>query len=194
MKKLPLIMLCVLIAIQLALPFKMIRDKENILRNGELFKFKTRPIDPIDPFQGRYVRLGFKKDHILCNEDEIIGLSHKQPIYAFIKTDHDGFAYFSGWSYEQPASGVYLKTRYRWKYTVPEHGSSTRSFKGISIQIPFDRYYMDEAKAPRAERIARDTNQTSNCWVNVRILNGIAVIEEVFAEGQSLRDLATEKE
>ncbi len=49
---------------------------------------------------------------------------------------------------------------------------------------------MDEAKAPRAERLAREATRSTNCWVAVRILDGKAVIEDVFAEGRSLRDLA----
>ena len=65
---------------------------------------------------------------------------------------------------------------------------------GVRIDIPFDRFYMDEAKAPRAERIVRNSTRSTNCWVNVRILDGKAVIEDVFAEGQSIRDLAAEKE
>ena len=62
------------------------------------------------------------------------------------------------------------------------------------IDIPFDRYYMDEAKAPRAERLVRESTRSTTCWVNIRSLDGKAVIEDVFAEGQSLRDLAAEKE
>lgn len=111
MKKLPLIALGLLIAVQFAVPFKMIQGKENILRNGTEFKFKTRPIDPADPFQGRYVRLAYEDDYIPGNKKQDPDLAYKQPIYALLQTGEDGFAVFTGWSIEKPIGGHYLKTR-----------------------------------------------------------------------------------
>jgi hypothetical protein len=69
-----------------------------------------------------------------------------------------------------------------------------RNYSSIRIDIPFNRFYMDENKAPRPKRLAREATRNTNCWANARILNGKAGIEDVFAEGQSLRDLTTEKE
>ncbi len=187
MKKLSLIVLCILIAAQLAVPFSMIRNRENILRNGELFRFKTRPIDPADPFQGRYVWLGFDNNSVPCSKEDNEDLAYKMPIYALLETGEDGFAHFTGWSLEKPEDGHYLKTRYRGR-------SWNQNNKAFRIDLPFDRYYMDEAKAPRAEILVRESTRSTNCWANVRILEGKALIEDVFAEGQSLRDLAAEKE
>jgi len=187
MKKLSLIALGILIAVQIAVPFSMIRNRENILRQGELFRFKTRPIDPADPFQGRYVWLGFKDDFVPRSKEDKEDLVYRMPIYALLETDEEGFAHFKGWSLEKPEEGYYLKTRYlgrRWN----------RNENSFRIDLPFDRYYMDEAKAPRAEILVRESTRSTNCWANVRILDGKALIEDVFAEGQSLRDLAAEKE
>jgi len=190
MKKLSLITLGILIAAQLAVPFSMIQSRENILRNGELFKFKTRPIDPADPFQGRYVRLGFEDNYIPCSEDQATGLDYKESICAIIETREDGFARFTGWSSEKPTEGHFLKTRYLGARNDWNSEIKKSIYKGLRLDIPFDRFYMDETKAPRAERLAREATRSTNCWANVRILNGKAVIEDVFAEGQSLRDLA----
>jgi uncharacterized membrane-anchored protein len=194
MKKLPLILLGLLIAVQFAVPFKMIQGKEKILKTGELFKFRTRPIDPADPFQGRYVRLGYRDNYISCPPDYNPELTHKEPIYAMLETDEDGFARFTDWSREKPASGHYLKTRYTGMRSDWDNDRKTRTHKGFSLRLPFDRYYMDEAKAPRAERLARQATRSTNCWASVRILNGKSTIEDVYAEGQSLRILAAEKE
>jgi uncharacterized membrane-anchored protein len=194
MKKPSIILLGILILAQLAVPFSMIRSKEKILRNGELLRFKTRPIDPADPFQGRYVRLGFEEDHIPWPENKETELKYKEPIFAVLEVDEEGFARFTGWSKERPASGMFLKTRYLGIRTEWDRASKTSRYKGLRIDLPFDRYYMDEAKAPRAERLVRDATRTTNCWANVRVLNGKAVIEDVFAEGQSLRVLTAEKE
>jgi uncharacterized membrane-anchored protein len=194
MKKLSLIALGLLIIVHLAVPMYMIRDRENTLRNGERFKFKTRPIDPADPFQGRYVLLGYKDAYIPWPEDKDPDLEYKARIYVNIEIGADGFARFTDWSLTEPDSGNYLASRYLgrdWRWN-PETRSN--DYKGLRIKIPFDRFYMDEAKAPRAEILARDAARTTNCWAEVRIREGKAVIEDVYAEGQSLRVLAAEKE
>ena len=194
MKKLPLILLGILILAQFAVPFSMIRSRENILRNGELFKFRTRPIDPADPFQGRYVLLGIDQDYIPTPKDQKLDISYKMPIYAMLEAGEDGFARFTDWHRESPAEGRFLKTRYLGTKSEWIPKTRKRLHKGMRIDIPFGRYYMDEAKAPRAERLTREATRSTNCWVNVRILKGKAVIEDVFAEGQSLRELTEEKE
>ena len=194
MKKLSLLILGILILAQFAIPYSMIRSREDILNHGELFKFKTRPIDPADPFQGRYVQLGIDQDYIPYPKDQKPDLQYNTPIYATIETDEEGFARFTRWSREKPPGGNFLKTRSKGQRQdwMPE--SRKRIYKGMRLEIPFDRFYMDEAKAPRAERMVRDSTQTTNCWVNIRLLNGKAAIEDVFAEGKSLKDLTSKKE
>ena len=53
-----------LIVAQVAVPLQMIQQRETVLREGELFRFKTEPIDPADPFQGRYVWLQIEDDFV----------------------------------------------------------------------------------------------------------------------------------
>ena len=187
MKNLNLAILGILILAQIAVPFSMIQNRENVLRNGEVFRFKTQPIDPADPFQGRYVRLGFDNNFVPCSKKDNEDLAYKMPIYALLETGEDGFAHFAGWSLEKPKEGHYLKTRYLGR-------PWNRNKNTFRIDLSFNRYYMDEAKAPRAEILVRESTRSTNCWANVRILDGKALIEDVFAEGQSLRDLAEEKE
>ncbi|HSR87689.1 MAG TPA: GDYXXLXY domain-containing protein [Pontiella sp.] len=194
MKKPACIIMGILIIAQFAVPVSMIRNRETILNEGGLFRFKTQPIDPADPFQGRYVRLGFEQNYIRCPEEMKWEVHYRQPIYALLGTDQDGFACFTGWSSTRPAQGAYLKSRFLWeKYSRP-NDDSKRQFEGLMIEMPLDRFYMDEAKAPRAERLVRDATRTTNCWANIRILDGKAVIEDVMVEGRSIRELAAEKE
>ena len=193
MKKLSLIILGIMIAAQFAVPFSMIQSRENILQNGELFRLKTRPIDPADPFQGRYVRLSFENNYIPYSEGDHPDIDYKAPIYASIELGEDGFAHFTEWHREKPTKGHFLKTRALGRRREWNPGIEKSTYKGLRLDIPFDRYYMEEAKAPRAEQLTREATRNTNCWVNVRILNGKAVIEDVFAEGQSLRILAEEE-
>ena len=44
------------------------------------------------------------------------------------------------------------------------------------------------------EDLARDATRTADCWAEVRILEGKAVLEDVMIEGRSIRELAAEKE
>ncbi len=190
MKKLLALLLGALIAIQFAVLAAMISGKERILRDGEAFRFKTRPIDPADPFRGRYVWLGFEDNYIPLPPGETPELRRRQPLFAHIETDEAGFARFSGWSLERPSAGAYLKTRYQGDFFVFDQETKTSVRKGLRIDLPFDRYYMDEAKAPRAERAVAEATRATNCWAVVRVLNGKAVIEDVCVRGQSIRDLA----
>ncbi|MDF7799922.1 GDYXXLXY domain-containing protein [Pontiellaceae bacterium B1224] len=194
MKKFFLIALLIVIAIQLAVPFQMIRSQETVLRKGKLFRFTTRPIDPADPFQGRYVRLSFAADSIPCDALEIDVLERKEPIYAILSRDPDGYAFFTHWTKERPEEGDYLKTRYLYPDTEWIDDGKTLVTNGITIDLPFERFYMEESKAPQAEELARDATRISNCWANVRIYRGKAVIEDVFAEGISLKELAAKKD
>ncbi len=194
MKKQTLTLLAILICTQLAVPFTMIWSKEKILRDGELFRFKTRPIDPADPFQGRFVRLGFQNDYIPCPKDHKPELRHKEAVYLILETGSDGFAKPVDWSREKPTDGNYLKTRYAGIRSDWNRDTRKRTHQGLRFAYPFNRFYMDETKAPRAEKLAREATRSTNCWANVRILNGNAVIEDVFAEGKSLRELAAKKD
>ena len=68
MKKSLLILLGLTVAVQLWVPASMILKHERVLREGmrvnELFRLRTQPFDPADPFQGRYVWLQFINDYI----------------------------------------------------------------------------------------------------------------------------------
>ena len=194
MKKLSFIALGVLILVQLAIPFSMIKGKEKILHEGDRFRFKTQPIDPADPFQGRFVRLNFEENFIPSSGERKSELRYKEPLYALIEVDHAGFAHFTGWSKTMPATGAFLKSRRLWDKYSSGTDTSQRHYEGFVIKLPFDRFYMDEAKAPRAERMVRDATRTTNCWANIRILEGKAVVEDVMVGGQSISELVTEKE
>ncbi|HEY5622073.1 MAG TPA: hypothetical protein VIR77_05680, partial [Pontiella sp.] len=93
-----------------------------------------------------------------------------------------------------PADGHFLKTRYTGRRIEWNRETEKIIYKGLRLDIPFDRFYMEEAKAPRAEALARDAMRSGDCWAAVRILDGKAVIEDVFAQGERLRDLAAKKE
>jgi uncharacterized membrane-anchored protein len=167
----------------------MIKGREKILSDGTTYLFKTRPIDPADPLQGRYVVLGFEKDYIPTPESDMSQVHRKQKIYALLGTDADGFAQFTDWSRDRPETGDYLTTTYLGRRRDWDRETQTSTHLGHRIKLPFDRYYMNEEKAPAAESAAREASNTTNCWASVKILNGKAAIEDVLIGGFSVHNL-----
>ncbi|HUR30287.1 MAG TPA: GDYXXLXY domain-containing protein, partial [Saprospiraceae bacterium] len=49
----------IMVLVQLYVPASMIMESEKVLKEGKEFKFKTAPVDPTDPFRGKYVELNF---------------------------------------------------------------------------------------------------------------------------------------
>jgi len=190
MKTTTIVLLGLLVIVQFSLLGTMIHGKENVLRHGQAFRFKTRPIDPADPFQGRFVALGFEHNFIALPKGQHEGLHYKDPIYVSVETSDDGFARLTGWSRTRPTSGSYIKTRYIGPHNDWNAATHTSTNNGMNVELPFDRFYMDEAKAPRAETAVREATRSTNCWTVVRILKGKAVIDDVYVCGQSLRLVA----
>ena len=81
MKKWLPLLLGVVIAAQFYVPASMIMKHERVLRNGELFRFKTQPFDPADPFQGRYVRLRYSEAYIPGTDENEARPDWQQKVY-----------------------------------------------------------------------------------------------------------------
>src|SRR5690606_37952437 len=141
-------------------PGKMIFDSEVTRREGILYKFKTRPIDPTDPFRGKYVTLSFEEEVI--NVDSTAGWESGDVIFIEFATDDEGFAKPSALYREVPSSDSYLKTRVNY---VSQYDEETKLF----YDIPFSRLYLEESKASEAERLywesLSDTTQVTYALV-----------------------------
>jgi uncharacterized membrane-anchored protein len=147
-------------------------QREIVLDRGTLYKFRTAPIDPYDPFRGRYVWLNFEGSTSV----PYVGDGdppHNRYVYATIEVGEDGFAEFSGADVRPPASGDYLRAyAMYWQHQD----------RLLDLRLPFDRYYMNAAAAPEAERVVREhsTVTNRNAHVTVRVLNGRAVLEQLY--------------
>jgi uncharacterized membrane-anchored protein len=60
----------------------------------------------------------------------------------------------------------------------------------VYLDLPIDRYYMEEKAAPAAERVYRQHTQRDkqDAYVTVRVKDGFAVIEGLFVGGQKIED------
>ncbi|TBR19636.1 hypothetical protein EPO66_00585 [bacterium] len=163
--------------VQIIVPLSMISNKESIIRDGFEFKFKTAPIDPYDAFRGRYVWLSIKENDVAvpCG----FNLKRGQTVYAFIEVGEDGFAKFSSITEEKPYGLPYIKTK------------ASYVFKGKArLELPFERYYMEEGSAPKAEKIYRQhsNRDKQDAYLTVKIKDGQTAITGLYVAGERIED------
>ena len=171
--------------VQLGIPASMIISRENILKEGKEFKFVTEPVDPTDPFRGKYITLNYRD--VVFETVTTLEWTYGETAYVQLSEDEEGFAKIAGVSKSVPAGAVpYLKATIRYANLT---GKNTQL---ITIAYPFDRLYMEETLAPAAEQAyaeaARDTVSTT--WALVRVKNGDAVLKDVLIDGVSIREIA----
>ena len=162
MKKLLMPALIAVIVAQLLAPAYTVINRYDILKTGEEFKFKVRPVDPYDAFRGRYVSLSPEQGQG----------SYGSGRYGVITVGADGFALISSASDKKPVSGTYVK-------------SSDRS----SFVLPIDRYYMNEKLAPEAETLVQQVGSDKEAYVTVRVKNGGMVISGLFIDGVAIEEI-----
>ena len=165
--------------IQLTVPGWMIFRQEQMLRLGKEYKFQTAPVDPYDLFRGRYVALRFTAESVKQKPGDTKFPSGTK-VYVAVKTNEAGFAEVERVS-PTPLEGdnVFLTT-VRWK-----------NDKNLSLVFPFNRYYMEESRAPQAEQAYREANRRNSeqeTWATVRLRHGNAALADLFIDGQPIRN------
>ena len=188
MKYLLLTGLIVLIIIQWLVPLNMIRVRDNVLKEGKLFRFETQPIDPSMPFTGKYVHLNFKiSEYKTISKDS---LKAGQEIFVLLENDAAGFAKVAGITRTQPSVNTnFVKAACGYVYKI---GDTLVT----SIDFPFTRFYMDEYKAPAAETEyhAANLDSTKKAFALISLLNGEAVIKDVMIDDRSLKDWVKQRQ
>ena len=186
-KKLLLTAFILVALVQLYVPAKMIWDKENVIETGIEYKFKTAPIDPSDPFRGKYITLNYDENTAIVSDGQDWELG--ESIYVSLTTDNLGFAKIKSVSKTKPTDNEsFIKAKVRF--------SSGNSSNKLTIDYPFDRYYMEESKAYNAELIYRQSQQDTNqvTYALVSIKNGDAVLKDVLIGGTSIREIVKENQ
>ena len=166
--------------IQLFVPAQMIFSKEGIIENGTAYKFKTRPIDPNDPFRGKYITLQY--DINALKTDDTLWQS-KDEAYVYLIKDAYGFA--------QPKKVSREKLDFDEDYVIAEVSWYNKNKQEVSVNLPFNRYYMEESKAYDAEVAYREAQRDSlpdNTYALVYIKDGEAVLADVLIDDVSIKD------
>jgi uncharacterized membrane-anchored protein len=76
--------------LQILVPANMIFQKNKTVVTGTLYKFKVKPVDPADPFVGRYVDLSFDQDTFVIKDSKFY--KDQETIYVEIGHGIDSFA------------------------------------------------------------------------------------------------------
>lgn len=164
---------------QLLVPANMIFQKNKTVESGTLYKFRVKPVDPADPFIGRYVDLSFDQDTVPVDDDKFY--RNGSIIYVELARSIDSFAVIKGISLEPyDAQTDYVQAKVAYAYDNKVH-----------IQYPFSKFYMEESKAPDAEMYAdkmlRDSTYTG--YAEVYIYKGDAVLKDVKINNRTIRSL-----
>ena len=187
MNKRWLMMVFAIVAVvQVAVPVTMILQREPVLRTGRAYKFRTRPVDPYDAFRGRYVQLAFEQNHAPWrSHDEV---TRGMELFASVAEGTNGFAVIREVAAARPDQGDYVKVTVNWQ---PARGDE------VNFTLPFDRYYLEETKAPQAEKTYWEHNRrsqtNSDTYAVVRIKDGEAVLADLYVGGKPLRDYFTNR-
>lgn len=172
--------------VQLFIPAKMIFDREDVLATGKEFKFRTQPIDPNDPFRGKFVSLQFSENSILIQNQ--IDWLNNETVFVLLTISKDGFAKIKSVSKIKPLETVdFVKA----KVDYIQNSDSTWLF----IEYPFTRFYMEESKAPMAEIVYNETVLDTNIitYGLVSIKDGVAVLKDVLINETSIQEIVKKR-
>ena len=168
---------------QLFVPSQMIYNQEDILNTGKIVKFQCEPIDPNDPFRGKYITLNFKENRIKVKNFK--NWNSNETVYAKIETSKDGFAKIKSISRTEPTdNSIYLKLKINY---IAEYEDNK-----IYFDFPFNRFYMNENKVKNAETVYAEStiDTTKIAYALVATKNGEAVIKDVLIDNISIKELA----
>ena len=176
------ILFLVVVIIQLFVPAKMILGREDVLTTGTLYKFKTRPIDPNDPFRGKYITLRYELNKAKSTDST---WKRGDRIFVYLKEDSLGYAKLHSVSKAKIENNKdYFETKVKWR---------SKTSNEVSFNLPFDRFYMEEFKAKPAEDAYNISSRERNIiekptYALVAIKDGKSVLKNVFINEVPIAD------
>lgn len=178
-RKIALTAFIIIALAQLYVPAAMIFEREDILSTGKEFRFRAAPVDPNDPFRGKFIALNYRNNSIVVKSENEWTMNEN--VYAILTEDRNGFAQIKSISREKPAGTQ--------DFVMAKVGNLIyNDTLQVIIEYPFVRFYMEESSAPRAEieynNASRDSTRVT--YALVRIKDGEAVLKDVMIDGISI--------
>lgn len=173
---------------QWLVPLHGIRQNEQVLREGRPLLFRTAPIDPHDPFRGEYVVLRFALEDLELPQDELQPWSDGEHAYLVLQ-DSAGVAMIGELQRERPMGE---KPFVICTVEVRDWARSSESgIGGVWIDLPFDRFYLQQGKGRPTEVLMwqqdAEPDEELPSFALVRVLDGRAVIEDLIVGDRSIQ-------
>lgn len=181
-KRILLVLFLLMVALQIYVPASMVTMNEDVVTHGTKILLEVAPLDPNDPFRGKYIMLNFGIVELEENAKEEDWVYGEQAFLTF-STDSFGFQ-VPGNLFKSPPEGLdYMKVTVDYAYEGR-----------VRIDYPFDRFYMDENKALSAENLYFESlaDTTKKTYAVVYIKDGKAVLQDIQINGESIADLVGE--
>ena len=159
----------------------MIWAREQTLRHGRVWKFKTAPADPVDTIRGRYIALRLAAEEIPApaKDETRSKIPAGTVVYLTLKEDADGFTQVDRISPTPLKGDNVMKAQSSYWFEHTQH-----------VHFPFDRLWVSEKVAPEAERayVANNRRNKQNAYVTVRVRDGDAALGQLYIDNQPLVD------
>ena len=177
------ILFILLVLFQVYVPASIVFNQERIYFAGATYKMQLAPIDPNDPFRGKYIILSFRENITKLPEDS--KLEEGKTVYVVMKPGKNDFLAIDSIASEfksVKAPAVCIKA------SIGSISETSNGYKEAHIDYPFTRFYVEESKASEAEqrylKAANDTNSLSYGLLSV--YNENVLVNDVIINGESL--------
>ncbi len=171
---------------QVAVPASLIVKHEQTRAGGTPWKFQTAPVDPNDPYRGKYVQLSYavEREAVPFAAAGSVYLGYNRRAYAELATGPDGYARLVKLHENRPSGVEYIDVFTRHMAERPE-GENGRP-AAMHVHLPFDRYYLPEDIAPQVEREYFEASRKAqaNTWADVRVREGHAALVGLVLDGK----------
>lgn len=174
----------IMVSAQWIVPLSMIKDANRTIDEGTEFRFKTAPVDPSDPFRGKYITLNFDLNNYYPADTNETHFTESSTVYALLGRDSAGFAKIDKLVPDPPTSDDdYVAVTYMYGYG----GVSPL----VSLYFPFTTFYVEESKASDAEQLYWQSRGSDSlvCYAKVKVFKGDAKLVDVMLNDSSIVDV-----
>lgn len=172
---------------QLAVPLSMVVQHERTRSSGSAWRFQTAPVDPNDPFRGRYVQLSFAatREPVPMADTSLLYVQSDTRMYAELGLDAKGFAQLRKLHQQRPTSGEYMDVFVE-QMAFRDGDDQAKAPPAARVRLSFDRYYLPEAQAPIVERDYGEATRKAqdNTYAEVRVRDGHAALVNLVLDGK----------
>ena len=158
---------------------------------GVEVRFRVTAYDPYDPMRGRYVRLNlndFERNIRLPNKNRNLGFRNHQGIFAVLEQDATAkIVDLVAERKDVPPGKMFLPVQFLWSHQ--EYDIKTRKHLNKwthHIRLPFERFYLNEKKAPEVERLLQQRNSKAELSVII-FPDGVYRVQDLIVNGQNVR-------